>query len=184
MLKKILAFAAAGLLGLTLAGCAASTSDGSSPESASVSAEIVGQVVKTDDNSILINVGIISTPPGKNSSDSDAPAAPPADPSGAPPTMPQNGAPSEGPSGQTAPFGDGLPAGSFPGFTATGESQTITITASTVITQEGPAGDAAGSAPDIEVGDIIKVTMTDTTATAVTILSPNNQMEDHASDGA
>lgn len=153
------------LLTLSLVGCSASTAVSSSPDATAEAISVIGRVIQIDGSDITLEVGAFNTLSDQQN--------------GAPPTMPQNGTPppeapsgalSELPSSQPAPDGNRVPPDGFPDFTVTDEVKTITITASTAITHDKPDDGTAGSTSDIEIGDIIVVTMQDTTVTTVTIL--------------
>ena len=77
------------------------------------------------------------------------------------------GQPGNPPDGE-AP-GDGGPDGMGSQFTASGEEMTITVTDGTVITPAGAADGETGSLSDLQVGDIITVTLSGDAAAAITV---------------
>ena len=74
----------------------------------------------------------------------------------------------EGAEDGAAPDGQGVPSGGF-GFTATGETQTITVTSDTVITLGRGDAATAGTVSDIAVDDYITVTLSGSDVTAIVV---------------
>ncbi len=73
--------------------------------------------------------------------------------------------------------------GSF-GFTANGETQTITITSETVITIKSSDTEATGTISDIAVDDILTVTLSGTTVTEIIVSQFSGGMSGEAPENA
>ena len=71
---------------------------------------------------------------------------------------------------------DGMGGQRAGGFTLSGEEMTITVDDATVITISGMAEDTKGSISDISEGDILTVTISGDTVTAITIGSAGGGM--------
>jgi hypothetical protein len=91
---------------------------------------------------------------------------------------------SDAPDGQGGPNGGGNgPSGSMNGsfgFTASGETQTITVTSATVITIGTGSDSTTGSVTDIAVDDILTVTLNGFEVTEIVM----NQFESFPGGGA
>ena len=113
--------------------------------------------------------------------DSEAPAMPSGDFE-----LPEDVEGGSAPDIDGAPNGGGMGGGSF-GFTATGETQTITVTSDTVIIL-GSSDDAeTGSVSDISVDDYVTVTLSDSTVTEIVVTQlamGGGDMGGEAPDGA
>ncbi len=133
---------------------------------------LLGQVTAISGNNVTLAIGTQNqpdasggTPPAAPSeSDADKPEAPPQDSSSVP-----SGDTSESSSGGSAQPPSGGPGGGHGGLTLTGEEKTVTIADGADITIESMGSSSTGALSDIAVGDILSVTLSSDTVTAVTI---------------
>ena len=171
-MKRTLAlFLSAGMLATLIAGYSASAAD-----TATSGTNITGVVSAISGSSITLALcsdnrqGNMGTPP------SGAPAQSPTDssattPSGSPPSPGTGSSSTAAPSG-TAP--SGTPSGTAPsgtggGMTLTGKTQTITVLDSTVYTIDSKGQSTSAALSDVAVGNILSVTMSGDTVTAIAI---------------
>ncbi len=188
MIRK--AWAATASLALILMMAAGCQSSAGSTISASAAGEttIYGQVTAIDGSSITLALATVS----QNAPSGEMPSG--EMPSGDMPAMPSDGSiPSEGaqpsgsqdtdavssatqntegeqPSGEVPSMPSGGQGGQRGGVELTGEEQTITISDNTAITIQSRDGSTEGALSDIEVGDILSVTMSGNSVTAITIM--------------
>lgn len=90
--------------------------------------------------------------------------------------MPSDGRPdNSGQPGGAPPSGGQPGGGALPGFIElSGEEMTITVSDITAITVQGMGESTEGALSDIEVGDILSVTMSGDTVTAITVMQGGN----------
>ena len=166
MKRKSLAFLLSmGMIITVLGGYSASAAATSTSE-----ATLLGQVTAISGSSITLALGTDSMTEKTGTPPSGAPT----DTSG---TAPTSTTPPSSISDGTAPTDGTAPSGTAPsdsggargGLTLTGETKTITISSSTVITIDKMGLSSSGALSDITVGAVLTVTMSDSTVTAVTI---------------
>lgn len=140
------------------------------PVSASAATDtstLLGQVTAISGNNVTLAIGTQNKPDDSNG----APPAPLSESVSAdqPEKPPQN--PGEGQmAGGGSDSSQQPPAGGGPGgLTLTGEEKTITITDDTAVTVENKGETSTGALSDIAVGDIVLVTLSSDTGTAITI---------------
>jgi hypothetical protein len=199
MIRK--AWAATASLALILMMAAGCQSSAGSTISASAAGEttIYGQVTAIDGSSITLALATMS----QNAPSGEMPSGemPSGEmPSGDMPAMPSDGSiPSEGaqpsgsqdtdavssatqntegeqPSGEAPSMPSGGQGGQRGGVELTGEEQTITISDNTAITIQSRDGSTEGTLSDIEAGDILSVTMSGNSVTAITIMQMGGGM--------
>jgi len=189
MIKRILALLVCTVLMLiALTGC--QNDSGTAQATASGGTTLMGQVTAIDGDNITLALGEqnndIVQPEGTSSGNFVKPdGTPSGDFTSGKPDAPQGNAPSgtSAPRGSMAPRTTGeQPSGNFQGgdgknmpggmggLTLTGEEQTITVADSTVITVFGVGDNTKGSVSDIAVGDILMVTLSGNSVTAITVM--------------
>ena len=160
MLKKLLAFTLSAGMALTaLAGyaCAATSEETLFGQVTAVSGSTITLALATDS----MQKNEVTPPSGASSAPTDSSG------SAAAPSAPPTGSDSTGETAPSAPPADS--GGDTGGLTLTGETETITVSDSTVITLDEKGQSTAGDLSDIAVGSILSVTISDGTVTAITI---------------
>ena len=188
MAKKFIGWIVCIVLVLTaFAGCSTSA-ETTSDTSESTGTTLLGQITAIDGDQITLAIGTENQGGGSGNMPEASGEVPSGDGSGTMPSgeVPSGDASGSMPSGQPSgdasgtkpetsgevPSGDasGMNGGGMGGgLTLTGEEQTITVSDSTVITIEGTDEDTTGSVSDLAVDDIISVTMSGDTVTAITV---------------
>ena len=165
MVKKILALSLIACLCLTalvgFAGAASSNDETLFGQVTAVSGSTITLALATD--GMQKNDG---TPPsGAPSGTSDSSI------SGTVPSTPPTDSSTSGSTGGTAPSAPptGSGGGSIGGITLTGETKTITVSSSTVISSDNQGQSTAGKLSDISVGSILSVSISDETVTSIII---------------
>lgn len=154
---SILALILASFMLLTIAGAAyadatATEAPAADAAAATDAAPLYGQVTNVDENTITI---ALATLPVDETAAADATATE---------------APAVDATATEAPAADAA-ATEAPALALTGESTTVTVDDSTVITLKGADGaaDTTGTMADIAVGELVTITLKDNTATAITV---------------
>ncbi len=129
---------------------------------------LLGQVTEISGTSITLALGTENKPGDNGTAPSEAPsgeppAAPSEAPSGDPPAAPSD-------DGTQTPPSDGGGKQRGGGLTLTGETQTITVTDSTVITTDNRGQSSSAALSNITVGSILRVTVSDGSVTAIVIM--------------
>ena len=176
MIKKILALClSTGMVLTALSGYTANAADSSTSETS-----LIGQVTAISDSSITLALGTEKAQENKGAPPTEAASNSTDAVSSATKTAPQTDSTASNSGTATAPPTDGTNPG---GLTHTGESKTIIVSDSTVITIDNMGKSASGILSDITVGSILTVKMSGDTVTAVTIRQAMTGNINNASQG-